>query len=100
MILSLYPSLTPDDVRSTGMGQSGEDIQLSPAARSLLPISIECKSRAAIAVYGMYEQAVVNAKQGEQPLLVIKQNHSDPLVVVDADWFFRTYKNNENKQGS
>lgn len=95
----MYPSLTQDDVRSTGMGQSGEDVQLSPAARKLLPFCIECKNRDQIAVYGMLQQAIDNAKHGEIPLLVIKQNHSDPLVVVDAGWFFKEcYKNNENKQ--
>ena len=34
-ILKTFPELEPDDVRSTAMGQSGEDIQLSPRARKL-----------------------------------------------------------------
>ena len=32
-ILETFPDLEPDDVRSTTMGDTGEDIQLSPAAR-------------------------------------------------------------------
>jgi hypothetical protein len=91
-LLKLNPSLTQDDVRSTAMGQSGVDIQLSSAAKQSIPYSIECKNLARIAVYSLYDQAKANA--GElTPILVIKQNRSNPLVVVDAEWFFK----NNNK---
>jgi hypothetical protein len=86
LILAKF-ALEHDDVRSTSMGVSGEDIQLSPAARRKLPISIECKSRAAISVYGYYEQAATNSG-GYEPVCVVKQNRSSPLVVVDAEYFF------------
>lgn len=76
-----------DDVRSTSMGAGGEDIQLSPAAREMIPFTIECKNNARIAVYKFYEQACQHGK-GE-PVVVIKQNRSKPLVIVDADYFFR-----------
>ena len=59
-----------------------------PAARKLWPLSIECKSRKAIAVYKDYEQAKSNCPEGAEPLVVIKQNRSKPLVIVDAEWFF------------
>ena len=39
-ILETFPELEPDDVKSTTMGDSGEDIQLSPAARRKIPITI------------------------------------------------------------
>jgi hypothetical protein len=87
LILSKF-NLEPDDVRSVSMGVSGEDLLLSPAARRVLPISVECKSRASISVYGYYEQAVTNAKGKGEPVCVIKQNRSSPLVVVDAEYFF------------
>lgn len=78
--------LQVDDVRSTSMGAGGEDVQLSPKARQYFPYQIEAKSRDRIAVYGWYEQA---ASHGSiEPLLVIKQNRSRPLVVVDAEHFF------------
>ena len=69
------------------MGVSGEDISLSPFARRHIPYAIECKSRAAISVYGFYEQAQKNSK-GFEPICVVKQNRSKPLVVVDAEHFF------------
>ena len=87
-ILSTHPSLEPDDVKSTPMGVSGCDVQLSPAARKLAPYAIECKNRASMAVYKDWEQAVRNCTKETVPVLVIKANRKKPLVVVDADWFF------------
>ena len=90
-ILERFSSLEPDDVRSTGMGQSGEDIQLSPAARKLFPYSVECKNLAKIAVYNYYDQCLTNCGDHE-PLVVIKQNRSKPLAVIDLDHFFDLVK--------
>jgi len=86
-ILNRFPSLTTDDVRSTSMGAGGEDVQLSKAARDVFPYAVECKSMAKIAVYNYYEQAKQHGK-GE-PLVVIKQNNCKPLVIVDAELFFK-----------
>ncbi len=77
-----------DDVRSTSMGCGGEDVLLSPRAREKANISIECKSRQKVAVYGFYEQAQSNCK-GSEPVVVIKQNRSKPLAIVDAEYYFK-----------
>lgn len=70
------------------MGASGLDVQLSTIARSLFPYGVECKNRAAFAVYADFEQATVNAGGGGlEPLLVIKQNHSAPLAVITLQHF-------------
>jgi hypothetical protein len=96
-LLIMSPELEEDDVRSTSMGNGGEDVQLSPAARKIFPIQIECKNKAKYSVYKDYKQA---SEHGDHtPILVIKQDHSNPLVVVDALWFFRYMKkNNENNK--
>ena len=91
-ILDAFPRLEPDDVKSTSMGASGEDIQLSPAARRWFPFSTECKSRATVSVYAWYQQAKTNSPTGMEPLLVIKQNNSKPLVVIDLDSFMELVK--------
>lgn len=90
-ILSAFPSLEPDDVRSTSMGAGGEDVQLSPAARKLFPYSVECKNLAKIAVFNYYEQSQTNAGSYE-PLVVIKQNRSKPLAIVDLEHFMELVK--------
>jgi len=83
-LLAKFPvALTKDDVRSTGMGQQGEDIQLSATARCHIPFRIECKSRARFAIYEDYDQA---ASHGSGvPLVVIKSNRREPLAVLSLD---------------
>ena len=63
-LLETFPEFEPDDIKSTTMGDTGEDIQLSPAARKKLPITIEVKRRksALKTVYGYLEQAGNHAK--------------------------------------
>ena len=84
--------MEPDDVRSTSMGAQGEDIQLSPAAAKRIGVSIECKSRDRVAVYGFFDQAKTNTTQEREPIVVIKQNRRCPLVVCDAEYFFKLLK--------
>jgi hypothetical protein len=62
-ILKTFPELEPDDVRSTAMGQSGEDIQLSPKARKLLPISAEVKRRKTLSNLDHYMELVKDWKR-------------------------------------
>jgi hypothetical protein len=91
ILLELYPDLLPDDIRSTAMGQGGEDVQLSPAARRKIPFQIECKNKREVAVINWLKQA---ATHGEYiPIVVCKQNHSKPVVVIDAVTFFTLVKN-------
>jgi hypothetical protein len=87
----LIELLTPwgiveDDVKSTGMGQGGEDVQLSPLARKYMPVSIECKKYAKFAIYGPYEQAE-KASGKYEPLLVIQGDRKKPLAIVALDYY-------------
>jgi hypothetical protein len=87
-ILNSFPKLTKNDVKSTSMGAGGRDVQLSERALDYFPYAVECKSRAAIAVYGDFAQAESHVgSDKERPLLVIKQNHSEPLAVVSLKHF-------------
>ena len=85
-ILHYFPSLQTDDALSRSMGAGGEDIILSPAARKLVPISIECKSKKSYAVYKDYRQATANCGDVE-PILIIKQNLDKPLAIMDLNYF-------------
>lgn len=69
------------------MGAGGEDVLLSTAARYWVPFQIECKNQREIAVYKWYEQA---EEHGNHPvLLIVKQNNANPLVILDAQQFFK-----------
>ena len=89
-ILALWPKkLLPDDVRSTSMGASGEDVQLSPAARLLFPYSVECKAFKSFAIYKVMDQATENCPKGAEPIAIIKADRRKPLAVIDAEHFFK-----------
>lgn len=84
------------DVKSTSMGVSGADVQLSELAFLNFPYEVECKSYAKIAVYKWWEQAIARQDQGE-PLLIIKQNRSNPLVIMSWDHFEKLLTKNKEK---
>lgn len=90
-ILHYFPSLVHDDVISRSMGSQGEDVMLSPVARKLLPISIECKNKKAFSIYKDYAQASSNSHT-YHPIVVIKQNKSEPLAVMNLEYFLTLLK--------
>ena len=84
LILEKFTQLEPDDVRSITMGDSGEDILLSPAARRLFPFSVECKSQEKLSIWSSLEQAEDNS--GDHiPLLIFKRNRSKTNAVLEFD---------------
>lgn len=89
-LLKRFPSLEAGDITNTSMGCQGEDVKLSPAARKLIPMQFECKSLAKVAVYQHMEQAKTHGLF--DPVVIIKQNHSKPLAVLDAELFFDLLK--------
>jgi len=85
LILEKFNSkLEPDDVRSITMGESGEDILLSPAARRLFPFSIECKNQEKLNIWSSLEQAEGNSGN-HPPLLIFKRNRSKTYAVLEFD---------------
>jgi len=90
--------LSDKDVHATNSGVTGKDITFSQVGASIWPFAIECKKHAAFAVYQHYDQAASNAEEGEQPLLIIEANRREPLVVVDAQWFFRMYAEGQKQE--
>lgn len=83
------------DVESRPMGSGGEDIIIGNMTRQRFPFSIECKNTEKLNVWNAYHQAVENSN-GYVPLLIIKRNHSAPLAVVDATYFFNLIKGLNN----
>lgn len=81
-ILDALPQLEPDDVRSTSMGAPGEDVLLSPRARQLLPLSLECKCVERLNVWQCVEQARSNCPTDVVPCVVFSRNRADAYAVV------------------
>jgi len=91
LILEKFNQLEPDDVRSITMGDSGEDILLSPAARRLFPFSVECKNQEKLNIWSSLEQAEENAQKGK-PVLVFKRNRSKTYAVLQIEDFIELIK--------
>ena len=67
------------------MGESGEDVHLSPAARKLFPFSVEAKNQERLNIWKALEQAYANAKEGATPLVVFSRNHSKTYVALEFE---------------
>ena len=89
--------IDPEDIESRSMGAGGEDLIMSKAARHKFPFSVECKNQEKLNIWSAWEQAS-NNKGIYDPLIVIKRNGVDPLVVLDARVFMDYVKefNNDN----
>jgi hypothetical protein len=72
------------------MGATGEDVLLSPRARSVAPYQIECKNKAKSQVHTFYNQAKEHGPY--EPLVIVKMDRDIPLAVVSAEHFFKLTK--------
>lgn len=95
-LLSAFPALEPDDIKSAMASETGEDLKLSPAAKHLIPFSFECKNTEKIAVWQALKQAQDNAN-GRQPVVVFSRNRSTPHVVISLETFVVLISQNANK---
>lgn len=84
LILEKFTQLEPDDVRSITMGDSGEDILLSPAARRVFPFSVECKNQEKLNIWSSLEQAEGNSGN-HPPLVIFKRNRTKTYAVLEFD---------------
>ena len=91
MIPEYWPGTPDQHVKSTTMGESGQDIQLSPHAAEILPFAVECKNQETWSVPSWWAQAKKNAGR-LIPVLVLGRNRQQPLVVVEAAVYFEMWK--------
>lgn len=84
LLLESFTELEEDDIKPAIMGESGEDVKLSPAARKLLPYSIECKNQERLSIWTALEQAEENSK-GFTPILIFKRNHSKTYATIEVE---------------
>lgn len=90
-LLQEFPEFEPDDIKSTVMGDTGADIQLSPAARKKIPLAIEVKRRKSVGktFYDYMEQAKCHVKNGEDPVVFFRADRKEWLVMTELDVFMK-----------
>lgn len=91
-ILEAFPQLADGDVFSTSMGAPGEDVRMSPLARSVLPLSIECKCVERLNVWAALEQARANTPTGAEACLIFSKNRSPTYAVVPWATLLELYR--------
>jgi hypothetical protein len=94
--LSASLEISEEEFTITSSGVNGEDMVPSPFARKRFPYSLEAKSRSAIVIYTWFEQA---KKHGHEPLLLVKQNRSEPLIIMRTETFMKLLKNEKDNNG-
>ena len=91
ILLEAFTELEPDDIRTAIMGETGEDIKLSPAARKQIPFSFECKNQEKINIWSSLEQAEENSGDSK-PVLIFKRNRSNTYAVLEIEDFISLIK--------
>ncbi len=81
-----FPSLRQGDIKSAVMGESGEDIKLSPAAKDLIKFSFECKNQERLNIWESLVQAETNCKN-RIPVVVFKRNRSKTYIAFELEEF-------------
>ena len=87
--LQWAPDLKQDDIIVTSSGTTGEDLQLSPAARLVYNYAIECKNVEKLNVWDAYAQACTHVKDDRTPVLVFCRNRAKPMVAISLDDFMK-----------
>lgn len=87
------------DICGRVMGDIGTDVVMSELTKRKIPYDIECKNCEKWNLEKFWEQTISNTKENRQPLLVIKKNHIDPLIVITFKDFIEILdKNNKNSK--
>lgn len=94
-LLSVSSKLKNGDIRSTSMGVTGEDIQLSPLAEEILGrLYVECKNVEKLNVINVFNETKEKAKD-RIPVVVHKRNKVKPVVIIDLDYWVELLKGKE-----
>lgn len=88
MLLETFPELEQDDIRSTPMGCTGEDIMLSPKAqKSLGGVQIEIKRRKTLSVANYITQADAHGQKA--PIVFMREDRGEWLTCIKSDYFLK-----------
>ena len=87
-LYSHFPSLREGDIKTAVMGESGEDIILSPAARDIIPFSFECKNQERLNIWESLSQSEDNCGKNI-PAVVFKRNRTKAYIALELEEFLK-----------
>lgn len=80
------------EIESRPMGQSGTDVRLESQMLEKFPYSIECKCQETWSIPAWIEQAKTNQMNNTEWILFVKRSRKKPIVIMDAEHFFKLYE--------
>lgn len=93
MILHHCPELKEDDVIVRSSGSNGEDVILSPKAKGLLPLAIECKNTERLDIWKAIRQAEshreIKRLESLYPAVIFSRNHADAYLTLKFTDFLK-----------
>lgn len=94
VLLQHEPTLQGDDILITSSGVTGEDLVMSPLARTKYPWAVEAKNVERLNIWQALSQAESNADK-YQPILCFKRNRSKLYVAMELSYFLKNFKKQE-----
>ena len=82
-------------MKTAVMGESGEDIILSPAARDLIPFSFECKNQERLNIWESLSQSEQNCGK-YTPAVVFKRNRTKTYITLGLEEFLKIIGENND----
>ena len=78
--------LEADDIHCTMMSEAGVDIKLTPAAKKLISLDMECKKQEKLAIWQALLQSEENATSPERvPTVIFSRSNSKTYIVMEFD---------------
>lgn len=92
-LLKTFRHLKPRDIRTARVGEAGSDLKMTTTAKRLIPYCFECKNAERFSLlYNNFAQAKRYGSDTLEPVLVIKMRKRQPLVIIEAEHFFKLIK--------
>jgi hypothetical protein len=74
------------------MGQTGPDIRISEKVRKLFNFTVECQNSENWTIPKKIKQCQTFMYPGTDWLVIVSKNRGNPIVILDAEVFFRLLK--------
>ena len=89
LMLKSFPILECDDIQVTSSGATGEDLRLSPVARALLKLVIECKNVESLNIWKALAQAEAHGDRYPEcvPTVIFKRNKSKLYIAMGLEHY-------------
>jgi len=86
-----YFGLRDADIESVPTSVPGLDIILSPLAKDILNLCVECKNVQALNVVGVFQKHYEKYKDAGLPILVHSRNRTEPMVTLTLKQFLELF---------